>query len=80
MSRYAFALCLLVACGPADEPSPPEAPPPPEVEAWSYDMLRDEERAVIDRDIAAAGWDRIQEGFANAVREQAATAPAEGAP
>jgi hypothetical protein len=44
-------------------------------------MLSPEERAVIDRDRAAAeGWDEVQRGFADAVRAQAATAPTEGAP
>jgi hypothetical protein len=42
----------------------------PDHATWSYDMLDDGERAIVDRGRDVRGWDRVHAGFASAVGER----------
>src|SRR5262249_41651035 len=47
--------------------------------AWSYQQLTPAERAVVDKGLDTTGWDKVNNGFAQASRELAKQAAADSA-
>lgn len=54
-------------------------PGPPGTKTWTYSELSPAEKAWVDKNANAAGWDQIHAGWASAVRERTTQAAAEAA-
>ncbi|HEY1556550.1 MAG TPA: hypothetical protein VGF94_17060 [Kofleriaceae bacterium] len=65
---------------PRHDPFTPYDPGPPGTKTWSYKDLSPGERALADQSAKSnAGWDKVQAGYAAAVKERAHQATGDSA-